>query len=318
MTDDADKDRLFEEATDLIIRLQSDQANPVARDLVALWRARGPDHEAAWTEAAEIHGMAGKILEDRQRAGQSKAGLSRRDVILTGLAGFAALGAGTAFGPTLLMRARADHVTTTAELSRIDLPDGSIVTLGPNSAMRSEFTLERRRVELLAGMAFFEVAKDTTRPFQAVADDLTCSALGTAFDLSIDAGLLTVSVEHGLVDVSAPGASLTQGERLAQGDWLTLDGSTWSVERGRRDADQVAAWRQGMIVADRETMASVVARIARWQPGRVVIANPSYGARRVSGVFDLHDPVAALDAVVHPHGGKVRQLSPWLTVVSSL
>ena len=90
------------------------------------------------------------------------------------------------------------------------------------------------------------------------------------------------------------------------------------MERGKRDASQIAAWRDGMIVAERETVSAVVAKIARWHRGRIMIAGPNFGSRRISGVFDLHDPVAALEAVVHPHGGKVRQISPWLTVVSPI
>jgi transmembrane sensor len=35
-------------------------------------------------------------------------------------------------------------------------------------------------------------------------------------------------------------------------------------------------------------------------------------------VFDLNQPIAALEAVVEPYGGKVRQISPWLTVISSI
>lgn len=316
--DISDDDRLFEEAADLVIRLQNEPANPVARELIQNWRARGPAHEAAWAEVAEIHGMAGKVFEDRRKAASTGEGVSRRKVILTGLAGLAALGSGALFGPDLLIRLKADQITSTAELRRVTLSDGSVVTLGPDSAMRSAFTPDLRRVELLAGMAFFEVAADAARPFQVQVETLTSTALGTAFDVSRDAGLLTVSVAHGLVEVAMPASPLAQAQRLAGGEWLALDDSTLAVERGTRDAGQVAAWRDGLIVAERETVASVVARIARWQAGRVVIADSGLGAGRISGVFDLTNPLAALEAVVQPHSGKVRRISPWLTVISSI
>ncbi|QKC95905.1 FecR family protein [Mesorhizobium sp. NZP2298] len=316
--DISDDDRLFEEAADLVIRLQNEPANPVARELIQNWRARGPAHEAAWAEVAEIHGMAGKVFEVRRKAASSVEGVSRRKVILTGLAGLAALGSGALYGPDLLIRLKADQITSTAELRRVTLSDGSVVTLGPNSAMRSALTPDLRRVELLAGMAFFEVAADAARPFQVQMETLTSTALGTAFDVSRDAGLLTVSVAHGLVEVAMPASPLARTQRLSGGEWLALDDSTLAVERGTRDAGQIAAWRDGLIVAERETVASVVARIARWQAGRVVIADSGLGAGRISGVFDLGNPLAALEAVVQPHNGKVRRISPWLTVISSI
>lgn len=311
MTEQApDDEMLFEQALDLIIRLQNDPASPVTRELIRRWRARGPDYEAAWAEAAEIHGMAGKVLVD-QRAAEDSA-ISRRGVLLGGAALALAAGTGAMVGPGLLLRARADHITSTAELRRVPLADGSIATLGPDSAIRAAFTPQRRDTELLAGMAFFEVAPDPARPFRVAVDGFEATALGTAFEVSRDAGYVTVSVDSGVVQASTPANS----ETLAAGDWLTLEEATNGVERGARDPGQVAAWRDGVIVADREAVASVVARIARWQAGRVVIADQTLGAQRISGVFDLGNPISALRAVIQPHGGRVRQFSPWLTVIS--
>jgi transmembrane sensor len=311
-------DKLFEEALDLIIRLQNDPTNPVPQELIRRWRSRSPDHEAAWAEVAEIHGLAGKVFTDKRTAQRRKNRISRRKVVLGG--GAAAIAAATAavYGPDLILRSKADHVTSTAELRRITLSDGSIAMLGPDSAIAVSFNEQVRRVELLAGMVFFDVANEKSRPFWAVADDLTATALGTAFDVSKDAGFLSVSVDHGLVEIATPKSRLTNMQRLTPGEWLTLDEKATTVERGKRDVGQIAAWRDGMIVAERETVSAVVAKIARWHRGRIMIAGPNFGSRRISGVFDLHDPVAALEAVVHPHGGKVRQLSPWLTVVSPI
>jgi len=310
-------DKLFEEALDLIIRFQEDPKNPIANELISRWRARGPDYEAAWAEVAEIHGMTGKIINDRRKAERATNAVSRRNVILGGAAGLAVAGAGALYGSALLLRARADHITSTAELRRIDLPDGSIVTLGPDSAVKIQFASGMRAVELLAGMAFFEVSSDPVRPFRVAADELAITVLGTAFDISRDADVLNVSVEHGIVEAAVP-ALAARGETLSDGDWMTLDQRSLHVERGNRDSSLVAAWRDGMIVAERETVASVVSRIARWRQGRVVIADPRFGRLRISGVFDLGNPLAALEAVVHPHGGKVRQLSPLLTIISPI
>ncbi|MFH1558595.1 MAG: FecR domain-containing protein [Pseudomonadota bacterium] len=319
MTQETSKeDALFEEALDLIIRLQNDPGNPVAHDLVQRWRARGAEHEAAWLEVAEIHGMAGKVLVDRREAERAATGVSRRSIVIGGVAALVAAGTGALVGPELLLRFEADQVTTTAELRRVTLADGTIVTMGPNTAITSRFTPQARRVDLLEGMAFFEVARDERRPFRAITADLTTTVLGTAFDISHDAGNVTVSVDHGEVQVAMPNSSLIAGAKLSMGDWITVDSRTRTVERGTRERSQIAAWRDGMIVAERETVASVVARIARWQAGRVLIADPSLGGRRISGVFDLHDPVLALEAVIQPHGGKVRQVSPWLTVLSPI
>jgi transmembrane sensor len=139
-------------------------------------------------------------------------------------------------------------------------------------------------------------------------------ALGTAFDISNDADFVSISVDHGVVEVR--GADTAAVGTLAAGEWMTLDPATAQAERGTRDAAQIAAWRSGMMVAEREHVSALVARIARWQSGMVIVADPSVGQRVVSGVFDLSNPTRALEAVVRPFGGKVHQVAPFLTVIA--
>ncbi|EHD19965.1 DUF4880 domain-containing protein [Brenneria nigrifluens DSM 30175 = ATCC 13028] len=308
-------DKLFAEAFDLIIRQQTEPANPLVREQIRRWRGRDPSHEAVWAEAMEIHVLAGQVVQARRGESRASAGISRRSLVFGGAAALAAWGVGSLVAPGVLLRVRADHITATAELRRISLADGTLVALGPDSAIRSRFTPRERRVELLSGMAFFEVAPDDGRPFQAVADDLEVAASG-AFDLGWNAGFLSVAVERGRAEAALPTASSAGGGTLSAGEWLTFDQESGGVERGWREPGRIALWRDGLLLVDREAVASVVARIARWQPGRVVIATPELGRRRVSGVYNLTSPQSALQAVVQPYGGTVRQLSSLLTVIS--
>ncbi|ANG98650.1 iron dicitrate transport regulator FecR [Brucella pseudogrignonensis] len=314
-----DQKQLLDEAIDLIIRLQNDPGNPVAIEMIRVWRARGPEYEEAWMRVAKVHGASGSILREKRRIERRESlGLGRRNFMIGGLA---MLGTGAAFytfGPSLILQARADYVTAKGEIRRIDLPDGSVATMGPDSAIALSFSDERRMIHLLTGMSFFNVKSDPNRPFSVFAGSLNATALGTAFDISSDAGVLSVSVDHGRVDVRSSDPALETGVELGQGQWVIFDPASGSIARGEREKDQIASWRNNIVVAEKETISALVARISRWVPGRVVIVNPSIGNQRVSGIFDLNDPFLALQAVVHPAGGRVRQISSFLTVVSSL
>lgn len=314
-----DQDRLLDEAIDLLIRQQNDPENPVAAEMIRAWRLRSPQHEQVWARVSKVHGASGRILsEERRRERRQSLGLTRRNLML---GGFTVMGTGLAayaFGPQIILQARADHMTAKGEKRRIELPDGSIATLGPESAIALDYREDRRTVGLLAGMSFFEVASDAGRPFSVLSGSLSATALGTAFDVSDDGGILTVSVDHGLVDVRLADPALAGGEKLGDGQWLTFDPSSGGIDRGRRESGQIASWRDNLIIADKEAVSALVARIGRWVPGRVVIADPFIGRQRVSGVFDLNDPLRALQAVVHPAGGRVRQVSSLMTVISPI
>ena len=314
-----DFDRLLDEAIDLVIRLQNDPGNPVALEMIRAWRARGQDHEKVWAQVSDARGMTGKILTDRQSAKRrEKLGLTRRNLLIGGTIGLGAAAAGSLLIPDAIILARADHITVKSEIRRVKLPDGSIATLGPDSALALGYEPSRRRIELLKGMAYFEVEKDIQRPFMVEAGELVATALGTAFDMSSDAGTCMVSVDRGMVEARASGSALPLGKGLGAGDWMTFDQSSRGIDRGKRETGQIAAWRDKLIVAERERISALVARIARWIPGRVVFADPFVSSQKVSGLFDLTDPLRALEAVVHPAGGRVRQASSFLTVISPI
>lgn len=307
---------LFREAADLAIRLQGDTDNPVSIDMVRAWVARSAAHQQAWARVAEIHGMTGQILTEHYDAAKRPSrSLSRRTFMIGALVGTGALAAGSLVLPDLLIDLRADYTTATGEIRRIELADGSVVTLGPDSAIDIDYATSRRTIRLLAGMAYFEVTADPSRPFSVLSDDVEATALGTAYDVSNDAGIVSVSVNHGRVAARITDGSI--GEELAAGDWIVFDPLNHGIaNRGTREGAQIAAWRSGMIVAERETVSALVARVSRWLPGKVVVADPYLGARLVSGVFDLGDPVRALEALVRPFGARVRTITPFMTVIS--
>lgn len=311
-----DADRLLDEAIDLVIRLQTAPDNPVALEMIRAWRARGPEHERVWTQVADVHGMSGKVLTDRRKAERrQRLAPSRRNFMLGGAVGLGALAAGSLFGPGAILRARADHITGTAEILRIPLPDGSLATLGPDSAIAVNFNDIKRDVTLLQGMSFFEVAADSMRPFAVRSGPIAAVARGTAFDMSSDADIVSVSVDQGIVETRFNEAAAIS---LGAGDWMSFDPASQGVERGRREPGQIGTWRDKSILAEKEPLSALVARIGRWVPGKIVILDPSIGSQRVSGLFDLTDPQRALEAAVLPAGGRVRQASSFLTVISRI
>lgn len=315
----SDTERLLDEAIDLTIRLQSDPANPVTLEMIRTWRARGPEYERVWQRMSDAHGMSGKVLSRQRKSAQRrKLGLTRRNLIIGGAIGLGTAAAGTTFGPDLLAWVEADYMTPKAKIRPIELADSSKVTLGPDSAIAIDFGTADRRVRLLKGMAFFDVASMPNRPFIVAAGRVTVTAVGTAFDVTDDAGIVSVGVESGRVKASAYGISLPAKGALASGDWMSIDTASRDIERGKREAGQIAAWRGNVIVAEKETVSALVARIARWHKGRVVLAAPWLGRERVSGLFDLSNPRRALEAVVHPAGGHVRDISSFLTVITPL
>lgn len=95
-------------------------------------------------------------------------------------------------------------VISEVQLEHMELPEGSKVSLNVDSKLiyLKKFTSDTREVEL-KGEAFFEVARDTIRPFIIRAGDIYIEVLGTSFNVKAyeDEEHVEVTVETGKVAV---------------------------------------------------------------------------------------------------------------------
>lgn len=91
------------------------------------------------------------------------------------------------------------------------LADGSVVDLGPGAVVDVALGDGERRVRLVRGAARFTVAHDAARPFVvATATGIEVRALGTVFDVWLEAAAVDVRVASGRVQVRAT---------AREGDW---------------------------------------------------------------------------------------------------
>ena len=90
----------------------------------------------------------------------------------------------------------ADH-----ELSRRLLEDGSSVELNRGAVVNVAFNAKERRATLVSGEAYFTVVKNPDRPFIVRAGGVGVRAIGTAFSVRLDPGMVEVLVTDGRVGV---------------------------------------------------------------------------------------------------------------------
>ncbi|MGE3710422.1 MAG: FecR family protein [Hyphomicrobiaceae bacterium] len=312
-----ENDDLWNEAMALLLRWQRDPDNAEAREDIVCFCAASEAHLAAWESAKRLYRLTGEATgaPTRDEARRRKRELTRRGVI--GGLGVVIAGTIALKGADFWRDWQADMVSDAGVITHHDLADGSKLTLGPDSAVRLAFSPTLRRIDLLDGMALFDVTDDPHRPFEARTDAfVTRVRAGASFEMRQNGSRAVVGVGSGRVRVETrEGAAAAE---LAAGDWVAGGPGDETPRRGHRDAAQIAAWRNRQLIAEQERIDSVVAEIARWQSARIIIADWGLGASRVSGLYDLGNPEAALHAVVRPYGGRVRSITPWLTVISSV
>jgi transmembrane sensor len=289
-----------DEAVAWFVRLQDEEATAADRESFAAWLARDPAHRAAWNEIDRIWRGLGDIpIGEPAREGAAAiapapppARRARR--LWRPLAAAAMILLAVTLARQLLPTGLfADHRTALAERRTIPLPDGSVVELAPLSALDVDVRGERRHVRLLAGEAFFTVARDPARRFVVEAGDGRVEVLGTAFDMRIDGGSVAVAVAHNAVAVSAGRGAAVQLER---GQAARYDEAGISPV-SEIDPEAVAPWRHDQLVFHDTPLSQVLAELGRYRRGHVQLIGRDLGARRITAVFDARQPDAAIATI---------------------
>jgi transmembrane sensor len=320
----AASEKASREASEWFVLLQDDPADLAQKRRFDEWLMASADHAVAWSETVRASSLAESLLPFDSRDWSGTAAPAQAVEATSGLGerwhrwAVPLAAAATAcvlalVAPVVALRLQSDHVTTVAQVREITLQDGSVVTLAPSSAISVSFSDAERQVRLLSGEAFFAVKPETGRPFNVVARDVRASVLGTSFDVQLESDIVRVSVVEGKVRVDAGKVA----EVLEAGQGVRVGAPGTSTQRLSLQPPLIAAWRQGQLVAEDVSFGSAVEQLDRYFDGVIVLADASLSDRSLTGVFDLRDPVGALRAMAKALHLKVREVTPWVLIVST-
>ncbi|MBO9565353.1 MAG: DUF4974 domain-containing protein [Niastella sp.] len=159
---------------------------------------------------------------------------------------------------------------------RLVLPDGTRVWLNAMSSIRypAAFVEDHRTVEL-TGEAYFEVAKDATKPFHVRVpgahtgkQELDVQALGTGFNINAydDEPVVRTTLIEGVVKFSADG----EEKIMEPGQQGIVSGRRPGIKLKVVDTEQVLAWKNGYFILDGTSIQAVMRQLARWYDVEVV------------------------------------------------
>lgn len=177
--------------------------------------------------------------------------------------------------------------TVAGERKRFLLPDSTVVYLNAGSRLTypAGFS-DTARTAWLTGEGYFEVTKDSTRPFTIHTATTRTTVLGTAFNLrSYPGSSVTLVVSEGKVrfaprDAGASSLVLAANER-----------GIYYRSEGRVTHDRVYArghygWVHDKLAFNNQPLSEIAPVLERWYGIKVVITTPELAGRRCTGSFD--------------------------------
>jgi transmembrane sensor len=271
----------------------------------AAWLAEDAANKAAFEKVSRLCGFLGTGLPG---AGPVRKTKRRRRRLATAVIGAVAI---LALGGEILPLVRSDYSTGTGQTKRVTLEDGSHVELDAKSAVSVRYEATERRLALLEGQAWFEVAPDPHRPFVVEAAGGTVRALGTAFDIALEKKQAEVTVGEHRVAISSGGRSV----EVEEGRRSVYFENQAAQQPEPIDVEKATAWRRGRLIFNDKPLGEVIEALGRYHRGYVGFLDPALRKRRVTGVFLTYEPLAALDEIEASLGLHALRLSNYLILI---
>jgi ferric-dicitrate binding protein FerR (iron transport regulator) len=157
---------------------------------------------------------------------------------------------------------------------QVTLSDGTKVWLNAASSIRFPvlFTGNERKVEI-TGEAYFEVAKNVSKPFKVKTISSEVEVLGTHFNVNAydDEAVAKTTLLEGLVKVSVPQTGGKLAARFlqpGQQSGITKDGRISVLNNA--DTEEAVAWKNGRFQFRSADLKSILRQISRWYDVDVV------------------------------------------------
>jgi transmembrane sensor len=301
------------EAARWVMRLDREGRTCDVADDLQNWLAGDTRRQGALlqAEAAWVMLDRGQLLsaEPGRRAANDSLRVPRR-ALFVGAGAAIAAGVGAAF----LLNLPEQYGTAVGEVRRIPLADGSTAAINTGSTINVDLGRDARRVRLEKGEAWFQVARDPSRPFRVEAGPVRVEAVGTAFSVRRRKGGADVRVTEGVVRVWVEGAEGHVVRLSAGAKAFVADNAAVTERTGApSEIDRELAWRSGKIDLAGETLEQAVAEFNRYNARKLVVTDPDLAAERLYGVFRTDDPegfagaaAASLDASVSADADEIR------------
>jgi transmembrane sensor len=177
-------------------------------------------------------------------------------------------------------------ITQPGEKTRVVLGDGSEVMMNSDSEITyTDFKNDSVREIHLKGEAFFDVVKDTKRPFIVKSGKLITRVLGTSFNISSydDLSTMHVTVATGKVQVEDVGAKRIFDLNPAQ--QLSYNKENSEINQSEVDVTTITAWKENVLVFESMPMHEVARVLERWYGISVKFEDDALAMKTISGRY---------------------------------
>ncbi|ACU03291.1 FecR family protein [Pedobacter heparinus] len=175
---------------------------------------------------------------------------------------------------------------------QITLPDGTRAWLNADTKISfpSQFIGKERKILIINGEVYFEVAKNKEKPFIVESDGQEVTVLGTHFNISAykDEGAIKTTLLEGSVKVSSSGQRVV----ILKPNQQSTVGANAGITVKQVDPEDAIAWKEGYFIFNSENLDEVMRRVSRWYNVQVVFEDESLKHETFIGTISKYEQVS--------------------------
>jgi transmembrane sensor len=153
---------------------------------------------------------------------------------------------------------------------KLELSDGTQVWLNASSSISfpTSFSNDERRVTII-GEAYFEVAKDKSKPFTVTVNDVEVKVLGTHFNINGYSD--ETEIKTTLIEGSVLVGKKDKKVLLKPGQQAEVKNTGGVKVKDLENFESVLAWKKGMFHFENASLETVLRQLSRWYDVDIVI-----------------------------------------------
>lgn len=235
------------------------------------------------------------------------------------------------------------YSTEVGAYREVILSDGTVVDLNTDSEIEVDYNSQRRKVRLLKGEAFFNVAHNKKIPFVVYAEKKSVRAVGTAFVVSLLPKSFEVIVTEGKVALSdtaeegfvvngsavsgensntSPSQAksvaasevepiyLEAGQTLVYDKSVKIDLQAELVEVvSQREIRRKLSWQDGLLDFSETPLIEVIEDLSRYTSMKIEISDPELRKLKFGGLFRTDELHALFNALETTFDIKIERIN---------
>ena len=180
-------------------------------------------------------------------------------------------------------------VVPKGQMSQVFLADGTRIWVNADSKVTVPAVFsDHERSVTLEGEAFFEVAKDKSRPFHVKTENQLIEVLGTSFNVRAYPGsdFIQTTLKEGKIKLNTPNDEII----LAPGEQSEMDRLTGKLNIKKVNTNFYDSWKEGRYEFENENLIEVFKLLERWYDIELIYDASQFKNMYFSGVIRKNKP----------------------------